>query len=189
MKANVKTRLLRTAAAAAIITALLASLCGCGSKRITDEAAMPLQRAIDGVLEADVNEYLSAFPPDYVEIITEEYERSVCEDFTAYMQEYLSSALETHEVNLGGHTEIYFELQSKEALPDDQLDKYYDGYVDYNVIQYTPDTSAITGQYMIKGTLFRSGDESGTSADASFFVIEYNGQWYLHPISFFSVFN
>lgn len=119
-------------------------------ERITDEAAMPLQRAIDGVLEADVNEYLSAFPPDYVEIITEEYERSVCEDFTAYMQEYLSSALETHEVNLGGHTEIYFELQSKEALSDDQLDKYYDGYVDYNVIQYTPDTSAITGQYMIK---------------------------------------
>ena len=91
MKANIKPRLLRTAAAAAIITALLASLCGCGSKRITDEAAMPLQRAIDGVLEADVNEYLSAFPPDYVEIITEEYERSVCKDFTYVILRVIAS--------------------------------------------------------------------------------------------------
>ena len=88
----------------ALLAALLLAmpLCACSSvPRITDEAAMPLQHVIDGVVNGDLRTSLSAFPDDYVAAITEEYERSVCPDFTAYMQDFLASALDVHRDNLG----------------------------------------------------------------------------------------
>ena len=69
---------------------LILPLCACSSvPRITDEAAMPLQHVIDGVINGDLRTYLSAFPDDYVTAITEEYEaayaptlRRICRIFS-----------------------------------------------------------------------------------------------------------
>ena len=151
---------------------LLLPLCACSDvPRITDEAAMPLQHAIDGVVNADLRTYLSAFPDDYVAAITEEYERSVCPDFTAYMEEFLGSALDVHRANLSEWRDCF------------------EGDVDYNVIQYHPDESKTTEAFKITGTLHSRGGDNETESQGNFIVLHYDGKWVLHPVNFFNTFN
>lgn len=107
--------------------------------RITDEAAMPLQHVIDGVINGDLRTYLSAFPDDYVTAITEEYERSVCPDFTAYMQDFLASALDVHLRQPWGRCCVVVRRRgARPELTESEWNDCFEGYVDYNVIQYRP---------------------------------------------------
>ena len=169
---------------------LLLQLCACSDvPRITDEAAMPLQHAIDGVVNADLRTYLSAFPDDYVAAITEEYERSVCPDFTAYMEEFLGSALDVHRANLGDGVELWFVVESKTELTESEWRDCFEGYVDYNVIQYHPDESKTTEAFKITGTLHSRGGDNETESQGNFIVLHYDGKWVLHPVNFFNTFN
>lgn len=176
----------------ALLAALLLvlPLCACSSvPRITDEAAMPLQHVIDGVINGDLRTYLSAFPDDYVAAITEEYERSICPDFTAYMQDFLASALDVHRDNLGDEAALWFDVEGKTELTESEWNDCFDDYVDYNVIQYRPDASKTAEAYKISGTLHRRGSENETEAQGNFIVLLYDGKWVLHPVNFFLIFN
>ena len=105
------------------------------------------------------------------------------------MQDFLASALDVHRDNLGDEAALWFDVEGKTELTESEWNDCFEGYVDYNVIQYRPDASKTAEAYKISGTLHRRGSENETEAQGNFIVLLYDGKWVLHPVNFFLIFN
>lgn len=89
----------------------------------------------------------------------------------------------------GDGVELWFVVESKTELTESEWRDCFEGYVDYNVIQYHPDESKTTEAFKITGTLHSRGGDNETESQGNFIVLHYDGKWVLHPVNFFNTFN
>lgn len=156
------------------------SLCSCTSGEYNANFA-PLDKMIDGQSKQNAGEYLSAFHSSYSDLLSSDEERMDA------LQEILDGAAGVNEANYGERVKIRFKILSDTVLDEDGYMDYTSGYVEAALDNYdmpAPEESRLLSiEYLIKG-------KDGESINrASFVVVRYEGELYLHPMYMFYMFS
>ncbi len=187
---------------AVVLLMILVCLASCtrSAERITDHRAVPIQKAIDGVIDCDTAKYRSAFADDYDKAVSASYELTEGMAFDAFLKDIvLLPAKDAHKDNLGKTYGIEFIVENVDEytvfdVPQEYADYFID-YSDYSVYDYELDISAIQKVAVISGKLNKWGydsfwdDEKDETGSAKFITICVGDVWYLHPCYYFTVFN
>lgn len=158
---------------------------GCSNSNVGDETTDPLDKIITGILTENAELYKSAFSPDYIEQVTKIYEQ-VNQDINTELSEIFKNALDAHSVNYGKKIHINYVLISKDSLTEKELKE---PYLDLNVFAYDLPVDKITEAYVATFDITVRGNESNETKKAEYKLLKINGQWYLHPQSFMTVFS
>ncbi len=155
---------------------------------------MPIQNAMDGVLNGDAALYRSAFLPDYDAAVAAEeamwkYEYSTeYSDFNGYLKSVLAAALETDQINYGKHVGMEFIVKEVNEINTTDYPSYFENYNDYYVYYYILNVAAVEKAVKVSGTLNIWGDDGEDSSVAEYVLIRVGGEWYLHPIYYYTSF-
>lgn len=167
-----------------IILCLL-STASCKASNVGDETTEPLDKMINGLLSEDCTLYKSAFPSDYITLLTEEL-TAVGENIDTLITDIFKGALDAHIVNYGKNTCINYVLISKDAMTQEELNQIY---LDYYLVEYNLPVEHITEAYKANFDITVKGDDTSSTRRAVYKLLKIDGVWYIHPESFMNVFS
>lgn len=169
-----------------IVCITAASLSACAaSGNSGDETTVPLDKLTEAVFNNDINLYKSAFPPDYINQLSDVLSK-LEQDINKILSSTVTDSTNALEANYGKKTKISYVLKSKTALSKEELQKpFWDIYLD----NYSLPVEKITDAFRVTVDITVKGSESSTTKEAQFTVIKIDGTWYLHPESFMTTFN
>lgn len=158
--------------------------------RITREEAIPLQNAIDGILNGDALLYRSAFPADYDSALAEETLKLDGVELNQYLSNNLFSyakdiMLENYGENYGIEFVVYNAITTVDI---EKKPEHFSLYSDYHVYSYQLDLSKIEKAVEVSGDLNIWGNECEESATATYIMLKIDGKWYLHPMYYYIMF-
>lgn len=187
------TKARRTSKAVLLAFLLIAAFafvsCSRKAERITREEAMPIQAIIDAQIECSAEKYISAFPPDFIAAAEEYYEIMEGVPLEKFLYDsFLVPASENAEANFGKDFGAEFLVHALMDHSRAENPRDFENYVDYNVITYELDVTAIQKSLKAVGTLNEWGDDSEHSGTASYVLIMIDGKWYLHPMYFLTIY-
>lgn len=167
-----------------IVFALLLCLVLCASacsKGISAKHGEPINELAEAVVNGDVDDYMDAFEDDYVESLEEYYEIVSDNGLEGALSEALTFTKEYNKETYGKFTKITLTEVSKTVLDDFPENVVYSG-------EFVPDGKveeilSVTVSYVIEGTTGSSEEKTAT-----FTVYSVDGEYYLHPVHFFFVF-
>lgn len=155
-------------------------VCGC-TGGIEAEYGEPINDLAEAVVGGDVDDYLDAFEDDYVVSLEEYYELVSDSGLEGTLAEALAFTKEYNKESYGKLTKIKLTEVSKTVLDEFPENLVYSG-------EFKPDGKveeilSVTVAYVIEGA---SG--SSEQKNATFTVYSVDGEYYLHPVHFFFVF-
>lgn len=134
----------------------------------------PIDKVMKGIVKADAEIFLKAFPKDYIEYAEDEYD-----DFEDDLEETLEWVSEILEDDLGDNIKFKYEVIKEKELSKNKLDDLKDELNE----DYGLSRRDITEAWEIKIDVTFSGSDDDDDTKFELIVIKYNGKWYISPNS------